>query len=805
MADPSLQQLAADPDFIKLPLVEKTKVLAHYYSDYSSLPRMEQMKVALRLNPDYVAQGKKGFFSPSKERGVDKSVGGVASYVGGQLGAGLWDAVKGTAQLVASPVNTAWKMGRSMWESLKQLPEVPSAIRDLVQNPKGGEAIALELPRAMGQYAGAELSGKVLANAPKIVKGGVEAGKFVKDVVSGEKSLQSGAQSYVAGAGPEAAIDMVEKVRGERANEIAKIQKKNADLKQKYDEDVTAAAYERRLAEKEHAEAVDKAAKEHAAKVLEEKQVYEKKVAARARLHDRRIAKVDHENAEKMKEYEEETKRIEAYNKEQTEAVGRRAELGTQLDQESAQLSDNLKSFASAAKAKEKSMYAPVDKATEGASIPASEAEELVDHAESDILQGSEENIKQFREIINRSEADTPELEEREEDPRGYAYKLGGEGTLPIAISDARGFATELGDALANRSGILGDVRRAIAYVREGLKAKYMKIYDDAGVGDQARAADAFHMQRMRTFYNPKAIKTRGGSPVTLAIRAPKDAPAYVRDPFINPDYGEMARKQIRAYESDPDLGAQAKLLSGQIEKIVKDEMERVGLPKKAKVKEAPTTPTLKEHPEAPEPIEPPKEKPFVAPELKLPTKAQPPAYPRYADDFSEPPTTEHLVEDLKAAKKKSVTAKSKQFSEMNKWDAIAAGYGFKEILTGEFPKAWAYIIAHYGVGKAMMIPKINAWLTEVTPTDVAILDKLYENNPAGKAEAQTAITEILSKGRVKPKLRALMNFLTKPQVRAIIQATSSVGAAAGAEGVRREGEKLPEEAPPSASDEDEE
>ena len=103
MADPSLQQLAADPDFIKLPLVEKTKVLAHYYSDYSSLPRMEQMKVALRLNPDYVAQGKKGFFSPSKERGVDKSVGGVASYVGGQLGAGLWDAVKGTAELSCQP------------------------------------------------------------------------------------------------------------------------------------------------------------------------------------------------------------------------------------------------------------------------------------------------------------------------------------------------------------------------------------------------------------------------------------------------------------------------------------------------------------------------------------------------------------------------------------------------------------------------------------------------------------------------------------------------------------------------------
>ena len=69
MADPSLQQLAADPDFIKLPLVEKTKVLAHYYSDYSSLPRMEQMKVALRLNPDYVAQGKRDSSLPPRSAG----------------------------------------------------------------------------------------------------------------------------------------------------------------------------------------------------------------------------------------------------------------------------------------------------------------------------------------------------------------------------------------------------------------------------------------------------------------------------------------------------------------------------------------------------------------------------------------------------------------------------------------------------------------------------------------------------------------------------------------------------------------
>jgi hypothetical protein len=124
-------------------------------------------------------------------------------------------------------------------------------------------------------------------------------------------------------------------------------------------------------------------------------------------------------------------------------------------------------------------------------------------------------------------------------------------------------------------------------------------------------------------------------------------------------------------------------------------------------------------------------------------------------------------------------------------------------MFTGEFPKAWAYIIAHYGVGKAMMIPQINEWLTKVTPADVAILEKLYEGNPTGKAAAQSAIVDVLSKAGKPTKIRALMNFLTKPQVKAIIKATTSLGAASKADEARKDSEKPDAEETPSTEEDD--
>jgi hypothetical protein len=826
---PPVQAVIADPKFHSLPFSEKMKVLQKIDPAFAALDNTEQNKVVQRLNPDFVRQSKSSSFalgtSQEGREAIEPTKWGVTKWIMKETGLGMWDAAKGVRELISmTPEDRAShpeirpgsgaealypfvKAGKGLFESLKKAPEAVQAIRDIYNNPYGPAAVAEQVPRAAGQYAGAELGGKI-------------AGKVAKlpDTVIGikEKGIQPAIQDYVAGVGPSAAEDLVKKTREDRAADLGKIREKNARLQAKYDEDVKNSRFEREKAEKEHAAATDQAQKKHLAEELEKKQAYEKrvveqkedfekKVARQERAHEKLTKKIESTNAQKMKDHAEETKRIEEVNKAEEERVGKRAELAGKIKGDSSTLGQQLHSFYSKAKARGKALYAPVDKATEGMSVPASQLGEDVIHAEDNILRGSEENIKQFRDILKRSESETdPTLKEDEGDPRGFSYDLsremGGSGE-PITFHDLQGYYSELGKKLygTGSSELLGDVKAALQYVRKEVGKKMVGMAKEAGVEDELKGAMDFHSQMQATFNDMSPVQRarnigqRAGSPVARAIRAVD--PQYIRDPFLNPAYGDRAVALIKAYEDDPVLGGDAKVLAGSIEGIRGDFKTMNDLPKKAKVEAAPEAPKLsslpekKEPPEPPRPIEPPKEKPFEAVPYKPTGKEVAPNYPKYADDWPAPPTTEALAKELKERKGARVSQKSRQFTEMNKWDAIALGYGVKEVASGELPKAWAYVLGHYGMGKLMKVPKVNSWLTEVTPADMAILDKLYEKNPGGKAEAQAAITQILQASGKKPSpgtIAQLSKFLTKPQVQSIIQTGVKTGLATGAERGRK-------------------
>ena len=72
-----------------------------------------------------------------------------------------------------------------------------------------------------------------------------------------------------------------------------------------------------------------------------------------------------------------------------------------------------------------------------------------------------------------------------------------------------------------------------------------MKMAREAGVGDELAAADKFHSQLQGTFNDmspmqrARNINQRAGSPVARSIRAVD--PQYIRDPFLNPAYGDRA------------------------------------------------------------------------------------------------------------------------------------------------------------------------------------------------------------------------------------------------------------------------
>jgi hypothetical protein len=724
-----VRAVVSDPKFQSLPFPERVKVMQRLDPRFAALPSAEQIKTVQRLNPDFVKQSKlspfaMGTMGEGKDVPIEPSYWGITKWIMKETGAGMWDAARGTGQLLMTmlgapdpahpetardPAKNVWRLtGGAILEQLEKLKEVPGAIHDLYKNPYGAAAVAEQLPRAVGQYAGAELGGKLVGAVTKLPE---VAAKIE------EKGIKEAAQEYVAGTGPSAAEELVTKTKKGR--------------------------------EEAEASAAEATAKQQ-------------------KLHEKKVARIERANQQKLKEHAEATKRVEEVNKAEAEKVGKRAELAGKVKQESVGLGQQLHSFYSKAKARGKALYAPVDAATEGMSVPASELADDVVHAEDNILKGSEENIKQFRDILQKGEREEGPQEDTE-DPRGYSYNLSKDmgGGEPITFQNLQGYYNELGKKLygPGSNELLGDVRSALQYVRKQIGKRMFDMAKKAGVEDELNAAMDFHSQLMGTFNDMSPIKTarnigqRAGSPVARAIRA--QDPQYIRDPFLNPAYGERALNLLKAYESDPGLGTSATALVKSIEGIQNDFKMMNELPKKAKVEPPPEAPKLMETPEAPPPVE-----------------------PKYADDFSTPPTLEELAKELKERKKIRVSQKSRSFTEMNKWDAIALGYGVKEFVSGEWPKAWAYIIGHYGAGQLMKLPWVYTKLTDVTADDIAILNKIYDGNPLGKAQAQAAMTQVLKQGgRLKPSVIAnVSKFLTKPQVQSIIQTTAKAGVTSGIE-----------------------
>ena len=823
-----VQAVVADPAFQALPFQERIKVLQKVDPRFAALPLSEQHKAARKLDPAFVKQSKLSSFalgtSQEGREPIEPTKLGVTKWIMQQTGAGVWDAVQGVGQLLNDarrefiplegdepvPAEKSASVGlvKSFTDAIRKSPQIIPALRDLWKSQYGGAAVAEQVPRAAGQYIGSEMLGEAVKGTSKV------AGTLM------EKGVKSGIQDYIAGAGKSAAEDLAAQTREAFIGSTEEVRAKNLGLKQKYDEAVKTATQERIQAEERYKQTVEKAQKEHAADELAAKQEYEqklkdqqedylKKVARQERAHAKLTAKVERANAQKLKEHAEETKRVEEVNKAEAEKVGKRAELAQKIKGDSSTLGGQLKSFYQKAKKYGKELYAPVDEATEGKSVPSTDVAALVTHAEDNILRGSEENIKQFNDILKRTESE-PELKEDEADSRGYSYREKLEAGEPLTFRDLQGYYEELGKKIygPGSAELLSDVKNAMRFVRDGIGKLKTQMAREAGVGDELVAADKFHSQLQGTFNDMSPVQRarnigqRAGSPVARAIRAVD--PQYIRDPFLNPAYGDRALGLLKAYENDPVLGRDAKALVSTVEGIQKDFKEMGELPKKAKVEEAPAAPALKELPEKkelpepPRPPAPPEAKPFEKPVFNPPEKVVPPDVPDYEKE-PEAYSTEQLAQHLKELKRGKVRTQSEKFKTANKWDMVAFGYGLydavESLMQGKFPlpKAWAYILGHWGAGKLMEVPKINAWLTDITPADIAVLEKTYAGNPLGKAQAQAAMTEVLSKSgqKLKPStITTLGKFLTKPQVQQIIKATVKGTVATHAEAGRKAGEE---------------
>lgn len=754
MANPSLQSVTTDPNFKQLPPAEQSKVLLRLMPEdpnYKALPQPEKAKAikkVLEMNPEYVKQQGQSPFTmvtgapDIKSWGIPGMPLGMSlndqmkqlEYAVKEFGGGLYDVAKGTLELVKPPETPTEKaiflsgggpagvIGKRIIEStlnnLKQSMQVPGAVKDIVKSPYGAQAVESVLPRAAGQYVGSELIGKA---GGKLMKAVAKRSMTPEEALS---TKQAKVQSLV-GAGPETTMEFAEKLRNEYEAETQAAAEANV----KKFRDYTKAS---RKAREDQAQAEADTAKAN-------------------KEREERIAKV---NADKQAAYEEAKKKTDELNQAQAEQVGRRAELAKKVDTDSAQFGTDVKALENKVRLEGRALYKPIDDALvdeNGApeTVPVHDVSDLVTHAEENILKGSSESIKQFREILQRAEDDAePELKESETDPRKYAYAAGSQGMEDFTFNDLQGYSSELGKAMM-RPGLAGDVYHALKYVRNGLKEQMYDMAERHDMGEQLTKADAFWKQYERTFHDMSPVK-RGGSPVAHIQRAVD--PGYILDPLLG-KAGTRAISLIRKY--DPALADRA----GQ---LVKDYREMQELPKKIKVAESPEPPKLAEPPSPREPKQ-----------VKMPEK------PEYVN-APVPKTIDELVDDLRQIKRKKVMAKS-HIAEWNRWDAAAFGAGLVEIFRGELPKAWIYIISHYGVGKVLERPDLAGWLAEPTPQDMAILRTVYDKYPKGKPQAQAAITGTLTKWAREGKrvpLRPYAGFLTKPQLQYLAHLYMTLGAA---------------------------
>lgn len=390
-------------------------------------------------------------------------------------------------------------------------------------------------------------------------------------------------------------------------------------------------------------------------------------------------AEIREQNLRRLADHAEDSRAVEEINQAGEEAVTKRAELASSIEQQSLELGKRVKALEGKVRQQGSQMFEEVAQATEGESIPASELASVVSYAEENLIRGSQESIKQFRDITRRGgEVDSLSdlMHAAEESPLGF--------------SDLQGYYTEMGEKLASGS-IPGDVYRAVKFVRDNIGRQMMQMAEKHGMGGRLTEARAFWRQYEQTFHDMRAV-AQGGSPVARAVRA--QDPSYMAAPFLG-KAATRARGLLQAY--DPALAQSASKLSEDFSQMQK-------LPRKFTPKEAPDAPRLR--PEKPE----------------------------------VPPTD--VLERIKGKRREEILKVSRSMRHLNMWDVASLSGGLYEMSRGMVPHAFALIALKRGIGVVLDHPRVIEWLSKPTESDFRALSKLPEADRMAVQDAIAEVLE---------------------------------------------------------------
>jgi hypothetical protein len=139
--------------------------------------------------------------------------------------------------------------------------------------------------------------------------------------------------------------------------------------------------------------------------------------------------------------------------------------------------------------------------------VPLAGLAQAAKHAEDNILKGSPENIKQFRDLARKAPEEAGvQTSIGELQPGDPLYeRLKSEGALDlggnITFDQLQGYSSEIGERLA-RGGLQGDVYQALKYLKDEIDKAKTTIAERNNAGGLLRNADSFWRSYMDLFYD---------------------------------------------------------------------------------------------------------------------------------------------------------------------------------------------------------------------------------------------------------------------------------------------------------------
>ena len=348
-------------------------------------------------------------------------------------------------------------------------------------------------------------------------------------------------------------------------------------------------------------------------------------------------------------------------------------------------------------------------------------------------LKGSSESIKIFRDILSKAEdadenPDVIKTRTEGDVPKGHPlYQIlldmqreegGGETAPPADFSQLRGYYSELGEKLAG-GNLPGDVYQALRSLQDDIGGMAQKMANESGVGTKFSQTQALYRQYMETF-RESAGPNHSGSPIAQALDAAD--PAYAIKPLMAEETAQRVRNMLTTF--DPPVegqGGAGKLFDA----FRQTTREFDGLGKPINAPEAPKPPKLEELPAPPEPVQP-KE---VAPSISVTPPKQPPEIVAEQKTLSP--------EEIVANRKANIAELTKNLRTQGVRRTINALYytvpgailakllGRPGYAALEVAMAPVILVGSHALSNLLDRPEVAAWLSKVTPRDLAMVRSL--------------------------------------------------------------------------------